>query len=117
MLEDVSVDPIYRVDYSFKEIDNNNDKILDIAAMNDYWGQDIERAYININFKITNNNFEIMKNNTFKFNLPNGLSIIKFNGTDEEAETFTTSGYIELNAICKCNANVWANKTYPQLII
>lgn len=117
MLEDVSVDPIYRVDYNFKETDNNNDKILDIAAMNDYWGQDIERAYVNINFKITNNNFEIMKNNTFKFNLPNGLSIIKFNGTDEEAETFTTSGYIELNAICKCNANTWANKTYPQLII
>ena len=117
LLEDVSVEPIYRVDYSFKEIDNNNDKILDIAAMNDYWGQDVERAYVNINFKITNNNFEIMKNNTFKFNLPNGLSIIKFNGTDEEAETFTTSGYIELNAICKCNANAWANKTYPQLII
>ena len=83
LLEDVSVEPIYRVDYNFKETDNNNDKILDIAAMNDYWGQDIERAYVNINFKITNSNFEIMKNNTFKFNLPNGLSIIKFNGTDE----------------------------------
>lgn len=117
LLQDVSVEPIYRVDYDFKETDNNNDKILDIAAMNDYWGQDIERAYVNINFKITNSNFEIMKNNTFKFNLPNGLSIIKFNGTDEEAEKFTTSGYLELNAICKCNANIWANKTYPQLII
>lgn len=79
----VSIEPIYRIDYDFKENENNNDKILDIAAMNDYWGQDIERAYININFKITNSNFEIMKNNTFKFNLPNGLSIIKFNGTDE----------------------------------
>lgn len=117
LLQDVSVEPIYRVDYDFKETDNNNDKILDIAEMNDYWGQDIERAYVNINFKITNKNFEIMKNNTFKFNLPNGLSIIKFNGTDEEIEKFTTTGYLELNAICKCNANIWANKTYPQLII
>ena len=117
LLEDVSTEPVYRVDYDFKENENNNEKILEIAAMNDYWGQDIERAYVNINFKITNNNFEIMKNNTFKFNLPNGLSIIKFNGTDEEAEKFTTKGYLELNAICKCNANEWANKTYPQLII
>ena len=117
LLKNVSVEPIYRVDYDFKENDNNNDKILAIAEMNDYWGQDIERAYVNINFKITNKNFEIMKNNTFKFNLPNGLSIIKFNGTDEEIEKFTTTGYLELNAVCKCNANIWANKTYPQLII
>ena len=83
LLEDVSVEPIYRIDYDFKEIDNNNQRILEIADMNDYWGQDIDRAYININFKITSSNFQIMKSNTLKFNLPNGLSIIKFNGTDE----------------------------------
>lgn len=51
--------------------------------MNDYWGQDIDRAYVNINFKITSSNFQIMKSNTLKFNLPNGLSIIKFGGTEE----------------------------------
>ncbi len=82
-LKDVSNDPIYRVDYDFKESENNNQIILEIAEMNDYWGQDVERAYVNINFKITNSNFQIMKSNTLKFNLPNGLSIIKFNGTDE----------------------------------
>lgn len=51
--------------------------------MNDYWGQDIERAYVNINFKITNSNFEVMKNNTVKISLPNNLSIIKFETTEE----------------------------------
>lgn len=83
LLEDISVEPIYRVDYDFKEIDNNNQRILEIAGMNDYWGQDIDRAYVNINFKITSSNFQIMKSNTLKFNLPNGLSIIKFGGTEE----------------------------------
>lgn len=117
LLEDISVEPIYRVDYDFKEIDNNNQRILEIASMNDYWGQDIDRAYVNINFKITNSNFQIMKSNTLKFNLPNGLSIIKFNGTDEEIAKFTTTGYLELNAICKCNANQWNNNVYPQLIM
>ena len=117
LLEDVSVEPIYRVDYDFKEIDNNNQCILEIAGMNDYWGQDIDRAYVNINFKITSSNFQIMKSNTLKFNLPNGLSIIKFNGTDEEIAKFTTTGYLELNAICKCNANQWNNNVYPQLIM
>jgi len=117
ILEDVSTEPIYRVDYDFKETDNNNEYILDIAQMNDYWGQDIDRAYVNINFKITSSNFQVMKSNTLKFNLPNGLSIIKFNGTDEEIEKFTTKGYLELNAICKCNANAWNGRVYPQLIM
>ena len=117
LLEDVSVEPIYRVDYDFKENENNNQIILEIADMNDYWGQDIDRAYININFKITNSNFQIMKSNTLKFNLPNGLSIIKFNGTEEEIMNFTTTGYLEVNAICKCNANEWNGRTYPQLML
>ena len=117
LLKDIPTDPIYRVDYDFKEIDNNNQIILDIASMNDFWGQDIDRAYINMNFKITNSNFQIMKSNTLKFSLPNGLSIIKFNGTEEEIEKFTTKGYIEINAICKCNKNEWNGRVYPQLII
>ena len=117
LLENVSVEPIYRIDYDFKENENNNQIILDIARMNDYWGQDIDRAYVNINFKITSSNFQIMKSNTLKFNLPNGLSIIKFNGTDEEIAQFTTTGYLELNAICKCNANEWNGRVYPQLIM
>jgi len=73
--------------------------------MNDYWGQDIDRAYVNINFKVTSSNFKVMKSNTLKFNLPNNLSIIKFNGTEEEIAKFTTNGYLEANAICKCNKN------------
>ena len=117
LLKDVPVDPIYRIDYDFKETDNNNQRILDIANMNDYWGQDVDRAYVNINFKITNSNFQIMKSNTLKFNLPNGLSIIKFGGTEEQIQKFTTTGYLEVSAICKCNANEWGGRTYPQLIM
>ena len=119
LLKDVSVEPIYRVDYDFKAEDNNNQYILDIANMNDYWGQDIDRSYVNINFKITNSNFEIMKSNTLKITLPNNLSIIKFNGTQEEIEKFTvvSDKYKEFNAICKCNENAWNGKIYPQLII
>lgn len=82
-LKDVSIDPIYRVDYHFNETDNNNDIILEIANMNDYWGQDIDRSYVSINFKITDSNFKVMKGNTLKISLPHNLSIIKFNATEE----------------------------------
>ena len=117
LLEDVSVEPIYRIDYNFNEKENNNQRILDIADMNDYWGQDVDRAYVNIDFKVTDSNFKVMKSNTLKFSLPNGLSIIKFNGTDEEITRFTTTGYLEVNAICKCNKNQWNGCVYPQLIM
>lgn len=116
-LKDMSLDAVYRVDYEFNEQENNNEKIITIAQMNDFWGQDIDRTYIKINFKITDSNFKIMKNNTFKFNLLNNLSVIRFGGTEEETEKFTTSGYLELNAICKCNKNEWNGNIYPQLIL
>lgn len=85
--------------------------------MNDFWGQDIDRAYVEITFKITNKNFQIMKGNTLKITLPNNLSIIKFNASEEEICKFTTTGYIELEAVCKCNMNIWNNKVSPQLIL
>ena len=54
--------------------------------MNDFWGKDFERAYILVRFKVTPSNFHIMKSNTFKFDLPNKISVIKFSGTEEEIE-------------------------------
>ena len=116
-LKELPTETLYKVDYAFNELENNNNKILDIASMNDFWGQDIDRAYVEITFKITNKNFQIMKGNTLKITLPNNLSIIKFNATEEEICKFTTTGYIELEAVCKCNMNIWNNKVSPQLIL
>ena len=67
-------EPKYYVDYIFEENDISiGDKIIEIAEMNDFWGKDIDRAYVIIRFKITSENFKVMKSNTLKFDLPNGL--------------------------------------------
>ncbi len=118
LMENVSAEPIYRVDYFFKNpSEQDNQKILDISALNDYWGQDVDRAYVGIRFKVTDSNFAVMKSNTLKITLDNGLSLIKFGGTDEDIEAFTTSGWKEIDAYCKCNVNEWNGHEYPQLII
>lgn len=112
--------PLYRIDYYFKEginFDSAPDKILSIAAMNDFWGQDIDRAYVGIRCKITANNFSVMKSNTIKISLNNNLSLIKFGATDDEVEQLSTQGWIEIDAYCKCNCNEWNGNSYPQLII
>lgn len=115
-LSNVSTESLYYVDYVFTEEDIDGDIIADIASMNDWWGQDLERSLVVIKFKVTNNNFMIMKNNTLKFTLKN-ISIIKFGGTEEEIDKFTTQGFIEVEAICECVLNEWNGNFNPQLIM
>lgn len=118
LMQYIPTDPIYRVDYFFENTsDKNNQRIIDIASLNDYWGQDIDRAHVGIRFKVTSSNFAIMKSNTLKITLDNGLSLIKFGGTEEDIEAFTTEGWKQIDAYCKCNINEWNGNEYPQLII
>ena len=116
VLANMDSEPSYSVDYIFNANNVDNEKILEIARMNDYWGKDIDRAYICIKgLKVCDNNFQVMKSNTLKFKLPN-IDIIKFGGTEEEIKKFSTEGYVEINCICQCCINEWPQFVYnPQL--
>lgn len=120
-LSEFSSEITYKVDYFFDRNLTEMDKsiILDIANMNDLWGQDMNRAYVAIKFKITKHNFFVMKSNTIKIDLGNGASIIKFGATDEDIENFTVDevGGVDVQAVCKCNCNSWNGVDYPQLIL
>ena len=115
-LADMDSEPSYSVDYIFDANAVDGEKILEIAQMNDYWGKDIDRAYVCIKgLKVCNNNFQVMKSNTLKFKMPN-IDIIKFGGTEEEIQKFSTEGYVEINCICQCCVNEWPQFVYnPQL--
>lgn len=119
LLAKYSTELSFDVDYYFKDNLTNHEKdiVCQIANLNDLWGQDIERAKVAINFKVTENNFTVMKANTLKINLPNQVSLIKFGGTEEDIASFTTKGWKEFQAICKCNINEWNGEIYPQLMI
>ena len=117
VLQDLPSEPEYLVDYYFTDTNEETCKrILDIAKMNDFWGQDIDRSHVAIKFRITKDNFSVLKSNTLKIQLPN-LSIIKFGSTDEEIENFTTQGFIDIEAYCQCAINSWNDKDYPQLFL
>lgn len=115
-LANMSSEPSYFVDYVFNANNVDTDKILEIARMNDYWGKDMDRAFICIKgLKVCDNNFQVMKGNTLKFKLPN-VDIIKFGGTDEEVKKFSTEGYVEIDCVCQCCINEWPQFVYnPQL--
>ena len=117
IIDEYPHEPMYQVDYLFDEKTVENNVIFDIAEMNSYWGQDVERPYVVMKFKVTNSNFAVMAKQTLKITLNNGLSLIKFAGTEEDIETFTTTGWKEIEAVCKCCENNWNGRKYPQLII
>ena len=116
-LKNMSSEPLYYIDYYVRENEIEPDMISAIAQMNDYWGKDVDRAYICVNCKVNKDNFTVMKGNTLKITLPNGVSAIKFNGSEEEISTFSTEGYVELDMICTCNLNEWNGNYSPQLMI
>ena len=116
-LKDMSSEPVYTLDFLIDEKDLNPIMIFDIAQMNDYWGKDMDRALVGIKCKVNKNNFFVMKSNTLKITLPNGVSALKFGGTDDEIEKFSTDGCVNVIFICKCNLNKWNGITSAQLMI
>lgn len=114
-LKDMSEEPTYFVDYIWDANSVDGQKILDIANMNDFWGKDIDRSYVYIkNIKISADNFKVMKSNTLKYELPCGIDIIQFGGTEEQIDKFKNET-VTINAVCKCCANEWNWQINPQL--
>lgn len=117
-LQNIPSEACYYVDYEYKDTDKElADTILEIANLNDYWGQDLDKPYIVVKAQLTPSNFYIMKKNTLKISLPNNISIIKFNGTEKEIEDFSVSNNTTLVAICRCGVNKWNGNSYPQLFL
>ena len=119
--KNMSSEPIYLVDYIYKGVDVNPDNILDIASLNDIWGQGMDEALIVIeNLKVCKSMVTLMspdKKPTLKITLPNKISIIKFNSNQEEYEKLQSDGYVELNIIGKCNINSWMGNITPQVLV
>lgn len=114
-------EPLYYVDYIFKGVDVKPETILEIAGLNDLWGQDIDESLICVeNLKVIKENLTLMspdKKPTLKITLPNKLNFIKFGSSQEEYEKLLTEGYVELNVIGRCNANEWNGNITPQILI
>lgn len=121
-LANISAEPIYYVDYIYNGVDVKADDVLTIANLNHLWGKDFDEAIVAIeNLKITKDMITIYRKtgNTLKISLPNKISLMKFNATDEECfklENFE-GAYLSLNIVGSCNQNEWMGNITPQIFI
>jgi single-stranded-DNA-specific exonuclease len=121
-LSDMSNEVIYYVDYIYDGINVNPQQVLDIGTHTELWGKDVDEPYIAIeNLKITKDMLTLMspdKKPTLKITLPNKVTIVKFNSSQEEYESlYSELGYIAVDIIGRCNANKFGYSVYPQIII
>ena len=121
-LANISTEPIYYVDYIYNNTDVNSDDILTIANLKSLWGKDMNEALVAIkNLKLTKDMITVYRktSNTLKITLPNKVSLMKFNATDEECfnlENFEEL-YLILNIVGTCNQNEWNGNISPQIFI
>ena len=121
-LADISTEPIYYVDYIYNGVDVQAENILTIASLNNLWGKDFDEALVAVeNLKISKDMITVYRktNNTLKISLPNKISLMKFNATDEECiklENFE-GAYLSLNLVGTCNKNEWMGNITPQILI
>ena len=122
ILKDTSDEAVYYVDYIYKNIDVDPVNILDIAGLDDLWGKDMDEPQVAVEgLKINKNMLTLMspdKKPTLKITLPNKVSILKFNSSQEEYDSlYSEHGAIEINLVGKCNRNEWNGYITPQIFI
>ena len=121
-LADISDEPIYYVDYIYEGNEVSSEDILAIAGMNDLWGQNMDEPLLCIHgLKVSKDmvTVYVKKNNTLKITLPNGITLMKFDASDEECNKLQNenTGYYELNVVGTANANTWMDNTTAQLFV
>ena len=122
MLKDMSDEPIYYVDYLYDGYDVSGQDILDIAYMDELWGQNMPEPYVAFEkLKIKKDMVTVYrkKDNTLKITLPNRISLIMFHAEDELCDKLQNHnpGYYTMNIVARCAANEYNGNVSPQLKI
>lgn len=119
VLKDMASEPIYKVDYIFTQNNVDENVIIDIAEMGSIWSSSVDEPLIAIkNLKITKGMLNFYKENTIKITLNNKVAMMLFNTNRETYEKlYSEEGFIEINAVCRCNKNEWNGYVTAQLFI
>lgn len=120
LLQDMSEEPVYYVDYAYENGEFMGQSILDIAYLNELWGKDMDEPYIaltNLRVKKEMVTVYAKKDLTLKITLPNRTSIIMFKAPEDLCHKLQNEnpGYYTMNIVARCSANEYNGYVSPQL--
>lgn len=110
--------PTYWIDYDWSEGNADQKKILDIAHLNIY-GQGIQESKVEIHgIDLSTCKIQLLGKflNTVKIELPNGVSVMKFQ-TDKDFFDSLQGGDLIMDVVGKPSDNQWNGSHYPQIIM
>lgn len=121
-LADMSSEPVYYVDYIYTGGDINPQDILTIGGLKELWGKDFNEAMVAVkDLKVSKDMVTVYRktSNTLKITLPNKVSIMKFNATDEECEMLENQkgAYIQMDIVGSCHINEFFGNVTPQIFM
>ena len=116
----VSQDAVYWVDFAWRLSEVDPNVILEIAAMRDFWGQEISESYVALErISLSACRVQLLsadKNPTIKITLPCGVDVMKFKSSQEEYEAMCQDNAI-ITIIGTCNKNEWNGRVTPQILV
>lgn len=84
---------------------------MEIGNLEDLWGKGLDEPLVAIeNIVITKDNISLLspdRTPTLKFELPNGISFIKFGSNKDEYEELKKHEKIVINVVGKCATNLY----------
>lgn len=121
-LADMSSEPVYYVDYIYTGGDINPQDILTIGGLKELWGKDFNEAMVAVkDLKVSKDMVTVYRktSNTLKITLPNKVSIMKFNATDEECEMLENQkgAYVQMDIVGSCHINEFFGNVTPQIFM
>jgi single-stranded-DNA-specific exonuclease len=121
-LRDTSDEAIYYVDYIYAANTVSSQHILEIAALEDLWGKDLDEPFLAIEkIKVTKDMVNVYekKGFTLKITLPNNISLMLFKAPEELCNKlrYENTGYVEMNIVGRANKNEWNGRVSPQIFI
>ncbi len=121
LLEDITFEPLYLVDFIWDAKQLNYTDMIAIANGKNLWGKDIEEPQIVIKNMQLNESSDIKllspdKNPTLKIEA-NGITMIKFKSSQEEYEKLKNNNRIRIDVLGRVKQNEWNGKVEAQLLI
>lgn len=111
--KDVPKEAVYWVDYIWSITEASPNKLLELAEMSNFWGQDMPASQVAIeNIDLSQCQIRLCgaKNNTLRMILPNGLVLVKFGIDEDQYEEL-----LQLNTYMTCIVSPSKNEWQGQV--